>query len=270
VDVDEFAGTMKLEGAFGADQDTVTVGGTKVQIQSWSPTEIVCNLPQDAVGDVLVTVRGLKSNPRPLTEWDAPLQYKWVVKGGVFTWQGSGTLKYRLDVSGFRNKPGEGPTYLRRGTWPMQSSTFSITGTAQGIAPCALVGGTVTIPTIPNSGGKPSFYLNAPLIADPNSHTGLIGLALAGSPPWALQCPASPSVPETPSFSQLSGPGFFFDSEEENVPAVDGPITETAVAFDKDMGLLDLSFTDVTAGTLTVKWQGATESSPPRPNDAGI
>lgn len=269
LEVDEFSGTMKLKGAFGADQDTVIVGDAKVQILNWSSTEIKCNLPEDAFGDVQVTVRGLKSNIRPLTRWDVPLEYSWTLKDGVMLWTGFGKLSYRLDVSGFRTKPGEAPTYLRRGTWPMQCSGLSMTPTSERIVfPCVLVGGTVKVTTMPDA-SKPAYYLMAPLIADPNSHTGVIGLAFAGKTPWAIQCPMGISVPMAPAFLKLQGPEFFFQTQEENVLATVGPLPALAVAYDKSMCLLDLSFPDATAGTLKIQWQGATESSPPRPDNAG-
>jgi len=268
IDVDEFAGTMKLEGAFGSDQDTVTVGGNPVQIQSWSPTEVVCIIPPNASGDVQAKVRNLKSNPRPLTEWDVPLQYNWVMPTGAITFNGTGILKYRLDVSGFRTQPGQAPTFLCRGTWPMQGSTFTITGTLAGMGSCTLGGNPATIPLVP-SAGSASFFLSAPLIADANAHTGYMGLILGGTTPFVIQCPKSPPGYITPSFGMLQGQGYFFDSEEEGAPATDGPIYELAVTYDNGMNLQDLTYTNAQYGSLKISWQGVSQVDPPRP-DAGI
>jgi hypothetical protein len=101
-------GTLRIVGSFGSDprpdpDSGVTVGGLDcpVQADGWKPDEIVCDLPSDAAGDVVVTVRRHASNKARLTKWNAAIRY---------TIQGDDTLQatityrgaFRADVRKFR------------------------------------------------------------------------------------------------------------------------------------------------------------------------
>jgi hypothetical protein len=273
LEVDEFSGEMKLKGAFGSDQGEVTVDGSPVAVKNWGQEEITCTLPKAASGDVLVKVRSLKSNPRPLTEWSLPLNYTWTMPGGYIKFTtGTANIRYRMDVSGFRKKPGESPTYLRRGTWPVLDSGIPFTGTGN-VSPCSLSGGTVTIPTIP-SDKSPQTFLQAPLIVDGNTQTGILGLAIGTAPsysPWMMVCPGAPSSPVLPSFGLLQMPqGFFYQTQAEDAAASVGPIPAMTVTYGTSLELRDGSYSSSSTGALKVEWQNATQKSPPRPSDAGI
>lgn len=73
----------------GAGQASVTLGGVDVPIQSWlGATTIVCDPVRDG-GEVVVTVRGRKSKPAPLTKFRGTFQY---------TLTGRGSLQKRVTV----------------------------------------------------------------------------------------------------------------------------------------------------------------------------
>jgi len=270
IEVDEYSYDMKLKGYFGSDQGEVSVGGTPVTVKSWDSEEITCELPKDLSGDVLVKVRGLESNPRPLTQWIVPLSYTWDMTGGFIKWTGTGELRYRLDVSGFREKPGDAPTYLRRGTWPVLEGgiTVSVSGN---VNPCSITGGTVTLPSLP-SDKNPTAFIQAPLIVDANTNTGLLGLAFGANPaPWQLVCPGAPPANLMPSFGKLPLlESYFYQTQEEDAEAEVGPLPAVNVTYGADMALNGGIFTDSTAGTMKVEWKNPTQTSPPRPDDAGI
>jgi hypothetical protein len=270
LEVDEYSGEMKLKGIFGSDQGEVTVGRTPLQVKSWAAEEITATLPPDASGDVRVTVRGLKSNLRPLTEWTVPLRYKSEAVAGRIKFSGSAELRYRLDVSGFRNNPGVEPTYPVRGTWPVLGAGIEVTGSGT-VASCALAGGTVTLPTMPAKTTPPT-YLLAPLIVDTNAKTGSLGLAIASTAfasPWSLPC-TSPPTYFLPAIGGLQRTWSFYQTQAEDDPGSVGPLPAMSVTFGSSMELKDGYFMDVAGGNIEVKWQGATLTNPPRPNDAGI
>ncbi len=109
---------VRIHGDFGtdpgADMREVTVGGTAVTVNSWAPDQIEVAVPRTGAGssgDVVVTVRGRKSNPRQLIAWRGRLTY---------TMKTQGTLKHEIafdlhlrgDADLARTKPGEAPREL--------------------------------------------------------------------------------------------------------------------------------------------------------------
>jgi hypothetical protein len=67
-------GQLTIEGIFGKDRDSVTVGGPNSDptIESWGTNKIVVDLNLSGLGsagDVQVTVRGHQSNVARLTDW---------------------------------------------------------------------------------------------------------------------------------------------------------------------------------------------------------
>jgi hypothetical protein len=260
---------MKLYGYFGADQGTVTVGGGDCPVKSWAEDQITCTIDAGATGDVQVKVRGLKSNLRPLTQWTLPLKYTWNLTGGVFNYTGTADIRYRLDVAGYRKKPGEAPTYLRRGAWPQVGSTITVSLTGN-VNPCALTGGTVAVATLP-ANPTPSIFLQAPLIFDANTQTGVLGLAFGFTDsPWKMICPSVPPSPMSPSFGTLQYQTSFYRSQEEDAAADLGPFPAMTVTYGTDMTLQDGSYSSSQGGTMKVEWTGSVQTSPPRPADAGI
>ena len=129
--IDEINGLLTLYGYFGADRDTVTVGGEKLNVVSWAADEIVANLPltgAGSIGDVLVEVRGVKSNARQITQWSVQVDFTQSVPlFGSFQYKGSGTMRFRGDIAGWRTEPGGTVKYVERGGFPTKDSKISVT-----------------------------------------------------------------------------------------------------------------------------------------------
>ncbi|MBD3174031.1 MAG: hypothetical protein GF320_02525 [Armatimonadia bacterium] len=103
--------SLQIFGAFGDKQGTVEVGGTELNVTSWSKDHVVCDLPPSgpgSTGDVVVTVDGVESNEVPLTEWRGTMTY---------TVEGEGSLKreytielqIRGDIHTFRERWDDDP-----------------------------------------------------------------------------------------------------------------------------------------------------------------
>ncbi|HBG06372.1 MAG: hypothetical protein A2075_13240 [Geobacteraceae bacterium GWC2_58_44] len=156
--------TLALNGTFfgpqgsGAGAGTVTVGNTQLVVSSWTETGeggIVAQLPAmgspGSFGDIVVEVRGHKSNAVPLTQWTGYVtQVRTKVMGG-------GRAEFRCpvrltgDVHLFRTNPGSMPqrmtvmsvevpqscNYTFSGTWSDENGvphTLSGSGTVPPVA----------------------------------------------------------------------------------------------------------------------------------------
>lgn len=70
-----------VHGNFGTEAGEVTVGGAKVDVSSWADDKLELTLPTDkadppgSFGEVRVTARKRKSNPRVLTSWRGTVEY---------------------------------------------------------------------------------------------------------------------------------------------------------------------------------------------------
>ncbi len=131
--VDEGHGELTLTGEFGPDRGKVTVGGTELGLKTWTAGEIVAVLPLTGAGssgDVVVEVRSVRSNARQLTEWTIPLKYSWTGAYGVpeHKFEGTGSLRLRADVDGYRLIPGEAPKYGTRVAAGTRDSLLPVTG----------------------------------------------------------------------------------------------------------------------------------------------
>lgn len=118
LEVDEINRELHIFGSFGTDPrsngtGTVTVNGHELTIQEWDdPNEIVCSIPPSgtrAAGDVIVTVRGHRSNVVRLTEWIG--EVRMIMTSGFVGLNLTVTfsLHFRADVHSFRERPGETP-----------------------------------------------------------------------------------------------------------------------------------------------------------------
>lgn len=119
VEVDEknqepsFPAVLTLYGVFGREEGKVTVGGTELSIISWSEDQITCRITDQpngagAAGDVVVDVRGHKSNTVPLTLWK--LIYTYTMKGdGTLQDYLTVTCYLRGDIHRYRETPGGDP-----------------------------------------------------------------------------------------------------------------------------------------------------------------
>ncbi|MFO1316383.1 MAG: hypothetical protein U1F58_12330 [Burkholderiales bacterium] len=129
--VDEIDGLLTLHGYFGTDGGTVTVGGEKLGIVSWAADEIAANLPLTGAGssgDVVVEVRGVKSNARQITQWSVDVEFTETVPlMGSFKFKGGGSMRFRGDVAGWRTEPGGPVHYAERGGFATRDSKISVT-----------------------------------------------------------------------------------------------------------------------------------------------
>lgn len=69
--------TLTLQGTFGDEPGTVTVGGTPCGMLDWTTNQIRCGVPKNgpgSSGNVVVEAGERQSNPRALTQWDLTLR----------------------------------------------------------------------------------------------------------------------------------------------------------------------------------------------------
>lgn len=81
---------MILEGDFGNQEGTVTVGGAPVTLLSWGPSEISVRLPKKGAGsngDVVVRVLGRDSEPRILMSYRPTMEYWIQTKSSTSNWK---------------------------------------------------------------------------------------------------------------------------------------------------------------------------------------
>jgi hypothetical protein len=60
---------LNIAGTFGSEMGTVSVGGADLADVAWTAHQIQATLPPVLAGDVIVTVRGHKSNVARITQW---------------------------------------------------------------------------------------------------------------------------------------------------------------------------------------------------------
>ena len=61
---------LNIAGTFGNEMGTVSVGGVDLAGVAWTANQIQATLPSGLAGDVVVTVRGHKSNAARITHWE--------------------------------------------------------------------------------------------------------------------------------------------------------------------------------------------------------
>jgi hypothetical protein len=283
VQMDEYEELLTLVGEFGADQPKVTVGGSERAPKTWSATEIVVPLPQTgagASGDVIVEVRGVKSNARQLTEWAIPLKYSWNNWGDLsgLKFDGNGTIRFRADVGGYRLVPGEAPKYITRGGAPTKDSvlvttasgshtefdsrgrpicTTTLSGTGNYVSPAALnhVPGTVLASAFSIDGKTKQAALGLAFgfLASPHTATSS-GTDCSGSNPIAPTMGFLDGVANLPS-DQTDNPGMI-------------PLLALQFTLGSTFGIPARSKSDTGfGGTITVSWTAAAAQTPPRDSD---
>ncbi len=277
VQVDEDKDKLTLVGEFGADEPKVTVGGTALALDTWSAEKIVAPLPlkgPGSSGDVVVEVRGVKSNARQLTEWSIPLKYVWTNPGGKTGWkvEGSGTFRLRADVGGHRVVPGEVPKYIPRGGPLTRDSSLTLTASG------SFTQGTCT----EKLSGTAAYDRQA---AD-GSGVGLVsafsiaGDTRKGSLGMLLAVPAAPlMVTRSGSNADCTGSAPFLATlgKLDSIATLPGDQTDNPVqikypaldfALDANYAIPAKTKTSTDAGgTLTVSWTAAIANSPPRNTD---
>jgi hypothetical protein len=128
---------LYLNGLFGPDPRpdggaaSVTVDGTERTISSWSADggQIITDIPafgSGSSGDVVVTVRGHKSNVARITEW--LIQFSYTLAGqGTLSQPVTYTVDYRTDIRKYRRLIHDPPSEPFGATTMMQSSLASFT-----------------------------------------------------------------------------------------------------------------------------------------------
>lgn len=123
---------LRLSGHFGSDpggDGSVTVGGTRLAVTSWTPGFITCRLPDPNLhGDVVVTVRGHESNHAQLTLWKGQFKLTMEVLGTSLKQTLTVNAVFRGDVGSYRGNPGEPPHPHPEGG--IRIHTHHATGTA--------------------------------------------------------------------------------------------------------------------------------------------
>lgn len=163
------ADEVTIHGLFGSDPGeagrAVTVAGVPVAVQEWTPERITVAVPRAGAGssgDVVVTVRGRKSNARALVAWRGRMTFT-LRSVGTLTQRMEFDLHLRGDPDRARQGPGEAPADLPREfsiqAIPDATGSYSVSGSyAWAVAgdPCPHTehwGGSGTLVYGPNQAG---------------------------------------------------------------------------------------------------------------------
>jgi len=281
--VNEPSATVKLMGCFGDAQGKVSIGGTELAVQSWASDTIVCNLPSTGPGsngDVIVEIPSTtgapkKTNVRQLTEWKIPLHYQLANAYAHTSWtfEGTGSLRFRADVAPTVPMDGGVPVFPIRGLSPTTESALPVAASGSfpvGATCTQVLTGSGTFPTTPPM--PATLVLGSMMKIDTSAHTGSLGLAFgatAAAFPFkanyvGTNCPPSGEQTIACAFGLLEGPGNFPSPLGDGMSI--GPIPAFAIAFDPQFKLLKKMHTDATTGgTLTVEWTAdVVPISPPK------
>ncbi|MFO1317566.1 MAG: hypothetical protein U1F58_18390 [Burkholderiales bacterium] len=225
VTVDEREGLLTLVGDFGTRLGKVTVGGVELAVAGadWTPTKITAQgLPfsgPGSNGDVIVEVNGVKSNARQLSDWVIPLAYDWTnyFDSPGLRVAGTGQLRFRADVGGYRTEPAAKPRYDVRYAALHRDGKLSLTASGsfaeQGCTNAA------SGSEVFNSPAKPGAELGPMLVGmlklDAEGHRANLHLNLGSllftKLQYAVSGPGCDAriFPITPMFGQLDGDALF-------------------------------------------------------------
>ncbi len=278
VRVDEYAQTLTLAGDFGQERPKVTVDGVELGLNSWSATEIEATLPLKGAGshgDVVVEVRGVKSNARQLTEWSIPLTYQWLDAAdyrGVKL-DGFGRVRYRADVAGYRLAPGEPLRYPLRGGPPTRDSALTVTAAGSySESDCTVTVSGTGVYESP-AGGVPATVLAAGFKVDGKTLDGGLGLAFgsaAGSSPHIATlsgkgCP-NDSYPFAATFGFLNGISSLPTDQSDQPSLYDITAILYTLNSTYTMPAVNTKKTDF-GGTIVVSWPAVGAMAAPRNTD---
>ena len=266
LEVNEYLDELQLVGRFGSLEGEVTVDGQKRTVKKWEPERIVIELPRTGTGSrgaVQVTVRGIKSNLRQLTEWTIPLDYTYVVmeKFGLKI-DGPGTIRLRADVGGSRDIPGEPPVQSLRYAYDTRDSQIPLTARGSFPTPkCTLVWtGQATYKAIPEAGYRHS--LIAYLKVDTTAKKGWLGLALGAPSPDFVQTGCGTSDGIQAIFGPMDEQVWYPSPVENSSDQI--PLHSLALSFDANYRIAaGRSETLLTR----VIWPDVAAASPPLPTD---
>jgi hypothetical protein len=277
LEVNEAMDQLVVHGEFGVEQGAVSVDGTMTTCV-WGPDRIVCPLPRSgsgSSGDVVVQVNRVKSNARQLTEWQIPVDYEWVGVAGspaAARLDGTGTMRFRADVAGFRTKPAEALQFEERGGPVTQDSQMIVTGSGQwssGASCTSTLSGVATYVAAPQSG--PGHVLLGFVKMRADTSTAAVGFGLSG--------PVSHRITRSGSASGCSGTiptpvvtGFLegqlsFPRDQSQMPQQAPSVPAINLVLDSAFGLPAKAVPSTLYSGMRVTLRAGTAKSPPRDTD---
>lgn len=210
-----------------------------------------------------MTVRGIKSNLRRLTEWTIPLDYTYVVMEPFgLKIDGPGTIRMRADVGGSRDVPGEPPVQSVRYAYDTRDSQIPLTARGSFPTPkCTLVWtGQATYQAIPDPGHRQS--LMAYMKVDTTAKQGWLGLALGTPSPDFVQSGCGTSDGIQPGFGTMDAQVWYPSPLDGSTDQI--PLHSLALSFDANYRIAAGRSETVLA---RVVWPDVRPVSPPLPTD---
>jgi len=199
--VDERNRLLSIYGNFGQNDGgtgTVKVGSTSLAIQSWSDVLIKASIPDNLIGNVVVSVRGYPSNAAPLSRWSSTIDVKQEFIGrGSEQVNTRMNLSFRGDAHGFRQSPSAAVGFNGSINLTLPERRSTATFTASGTYSDTDRGVNYTL----SGSGTVKFAFDVPVIGDPGAD-GFGGSLemVSGSPPTAyayVGCVRSQCITET-------------------------------------------------------------------------
>jgi hypothetical protein len=277
VRVNEYDEELVLTGEFGEQVPKVTVGGTPLTVKPGNTaSEIKAVLPltgPGSNGDVVVEVRGVKSNARQLTEWSVPFHYHWTDVIGVpgLRMDGDTTLRFRADLGRYRLLPHETPRWTALGGPPTKDTAVRVTGSgsaASGGCTLTLTGSQSyrTPASPPTADGA---VLGNFIKLDAQTSAGSMGLMFGEIqiPAHQIVISGAPSCAGTVRIAVvvglLDGTVLFPNAQTENPTLV--PLPGKNFTLDANSGFPAMLHIDGSAGgEIKINTDAATVISPPR------
>jgi len=279
VTVDELKGELTLTGIFGSKAGKVTVGGTELAVAAddWKTTRILAKglryTGDGSNGDVIVEVAGVKSNARQLSEWVIPLAYDWTnyADSPGLRIAGTGQLRFRADVGGYRLEPAEKLRYKVRfpilhrdgklgltasGSFTSQKCTYTASGSDDyysSARPGAPLGPLlVSMLRIDVERQQANLHLNLG-----NQFTGSLSYQVSG-----VGC-SFPPAPMTPMIGKLDDYVLFAADASEQPQFV--PLPALNLSLNNDVALPSIVREDKSfGGTIRISSPSVTPIAPPR------
>lgn len=223
-------------------------------------------------------VKSVKSNARQLTEWAVPVTYSWISPGDMtgHRWDGTGTLRLRADIAGYRLKPGEAPEYKLRGGVPTKDSKLTVTASGSHTeGSCTeTLSGTGVYVSPAQLGGEPGTMIASAFRIDGKTRQGFLGMGFGFvDSPHKITLSGkdcSGSVPAAPTLGFMDGIAEFpWDQSDD--PPVGLILGAMSFTLDNNFGIPAKTKTATDfGGTLTVTLGAAPAKFPPREGeDAG-
>jgi len=260
VAINEFDRKAVLYGKFGTPapgERSVSIGGQEVAIVDWDATQIKCELPLSAAGDVQVRVRETASNIRRITVWEIPMRYRFKnPEHNELVVQGDFSVRFRADVGAYSV-----PVRAAVATSDLRA-TLTASGTKED-SNCThnWIGQEDFFPE--TEPARP-YKLIARLRVDTATRKGNIGLGWgAPVPPFTLllHCPEGDfTLPFMVTFGQLSGQVDFPSPDPSRPPT---PLFAVQVNFGPNYQIPAGSAGQETVGLISLEWDAVDAQFPP-------